>query len=204
VSFSPDLSRHALKALILPAIVLVAACGGGTGSESGGSSSSSSSSGSSSGSSSSAGACNYTDLVSASERQQANACGIQVSGNYAQADSGLKSVIAACQQGQKTTADNYYNDTYKKMVDYARSVSKGLSCGTSTAPTLPNTSSQTYYNFCAVSKAVNGKLSYSGACYGPVKQGEGGCGSGYNLYVSQYKDLATCQSQGQAWLNSRP
>lgn len=176
-------------------LTFLAACGGG--SDSG----SSSSSGSSTTSSSSSSDCNYTDKISASERQQASACGIQVSGNYAQADQGLSDVISACKQGQKTTADNYYSTTYQKMVDYARSVSKTLSCGGNNGPTLPNTSSQTYYNFCVENKSISSTPSYSGSCFGPVKQGEGGCSSGN--YISQYSSLGNCQTAGQNWLNSR-
>jgi hypothetical protein len=71
---------------------------------------------------SSSGACSYTDLVSSSERSKANACGPQGSSNFAAADSALQSVIAACQQGQKATADEYYATTYKRMVTYARDV----------------------------------------------------------------------------------
>lgn len=184
-----------LYAIALGTSVLgLTACGGG--------SDSSSDSGSStiSTSAASGGGCNYSDKITASERSQASQCGIQVSGNYAQADSGLASVIAACQAGEKAKADAYYAGTYQQMVDYARSVSATLSCGTNTAPTLPNVSTQTYYNFCVKNRSISTTPLYSGSCYGPVQQGEGGCGDGN--YIAQYSSLSICTSSGQNWLNT--
>ena len=185
-------------AVTLLGCLMLSACGGG-GSEGSSSGSGSTSAGGTSGTSAS---CQYSNLISDAERKQASACGIQVSGNYAQADSGYDSVVAACKQGQKTVADTYYSGTYQKMVDYARSVSKELGCGQNTSPTLPNNTTASNYNFCVKSTTTNGKLSYEGACYGPVKAGEGGCGSGYN-YVSQYASLSSCTTGGKSWLESR-
>ncbi|PHV35468.1 hypothetical protein CSQ94_02745 [Janthinobacterium sp. BJB312] len=176
--------------------LMLSACGGG------GSDGTSSGSGSTSASGGTSSTCQYSNLISDTERKQASACGIQVSGNYAQADSGYDSLVAACKQGDKAKADAYYSGTYQKMVDYARSVSKDLGCGQNNGPTLPNNTTPSNYNFCVKSTSVNGKLSYEGACYGPVKSGEGGCGSGYN-YISQYASLSTCTSGGKSWLESR-
>ncbi|MGX9773493.1 hypothetical protein ACWYXN_08270 [Janthinobacterium aestuarii] len=185
-------------AVTLLGCLMLSACGGG-GSDDTSSSSGSTSAGGTSGTSAN---CQYSNLISDAERKQASACGIQVSGNYAQADSGYDSVIAACKLGEKAKADAYYSGTYQKMVDYARSVSKELGCGQNNGITLPNNTTASNYNFCVKSTTVNGKLSYEGACYGPVKSGEGGCGSGYN-YVSQYASLSTCTSGGKSWLESR-
>ncbi|MBW3507361.1 MULTISPECIES: hypothetical protein [Janthinobacterium] len=176
--------------------LMLSACGGG------GSDGTSSGSGSTSASGGTSSTCQYSNLISDTERKQASACGIQVSGNYAQADSGYDSLVAACKQGDKAKADAYYSGTYQKMVDYARSVSKDLGCGQNNGPTLPNNTTASNYNFCVKSTSVNGKLSYEGACYGPVKSGEGGCGSGYS-YISQYASLSTCTSGGKSWLESR-
>lgn len=176
-------------------LALLSACGGGSIDDSYSNYSSSSSTSSAAG-----GNCNYSDKISASERSQASQCGIQVSGNYAQADSGLASVIAACQAGQKAKADAYYTSTYQQMVDYARSVSAALSCDTNTAPALPNTSTQTYFNFCVKNLSFSSTPSYSGSCYGPVKQGEGGCATGN--YIAQYNSQSNCMSSGQNWLNT--
>ncbi|HYD78671.1 MAG TPA: hypothetical protein VEC06_02595 [Paucimonas sp.] len=186
-------------------IATLAGCGGG-------SSGDSSSSTYASGSSSSTSSCDYADLISASERAQANACGVQVSTSYAQADSGLQQVIAACRQGHKTTADNYYATTYQQMVSYARSVSKSLSCGTTTGPTLP-ASNATHYNFCAKSYTNSSyQLAYRGVCTGPYTANDSSCGSGsdgygnsYSSYslVGQYASRSECQSAGQRWLDSR-
>jgi hypothetical protein len=191
--------RSLAHVVALSAVGILAGCGGGSDS-----SSSLASSGSSGSSSSAGGNCNYADKVTASERAQANACGIQVSGNYGQADSGLASVIAACQAGEKAKADAYYAGTYQQMVDYARTVSKTLSCGTNTSPTLPNNSTQTYYNFCAQNKSVTSTPLWGGSCWGPVKQGEGGCPTdgGKYTYVSQYASSSACGTAAQAWVNS--
>jgi len=180
-------------------ILAVAGCGGG-----GSDSSSDSLAGSMSVS------CNYPDLISASEHTQANACGIQVSANYAQADSGLQEVIAACKQGQKTTADNYYKTTYQQMVDYARSVSKQLSCGAG-GVSLPQ-STVTHYNFCTKSYTnANSQLAYRGVCHGPANVGDGSCGSGsdgnggdYSAYslVAEYASSSACSTAGQNWVNT--
>lgn len=178
--------------LLVATVAVVGACGGG------GSDSTSSTTTSSSSSSS----CNYTDLVSSSERSQASACGVQVSANYAQADSGLASVIAACQQGQKSTADSYYNGTYKQMVSYARSVSSTLSCGGNNGATLPNTSTATYYNVCVKSSTSGSTITYSASCYGPVQQGVGGCGSGGYNYLSQASSQSACQTAASNWVYS--
>jgi hypothetical protein len=187
--------RRLLASAALTGLSMFAGCGGA-----GGSSDTTGSSGSTS--STSGSDCNYTDLVSSSERSQANACGIQVSGNYAQADSGLSSVIAACQQGQKTTADNYYATTYKQEVAYARSVSSALSCGTNTAPTPVTPSPQTYYNLCVKSTASGGGITYSGSCWGPVHQSDGGCSDASYSYLNQHASLSACVTARDSWLNS--
>jgi hypothetical protein len=176
---------------LLAAGSLLAACGGGDDSPSSSGGSSSSASGAS---------CNYADKVTSSERQQANQCGIQVSGNYAQADSGLASVISACQAGEKATADAYYAGTYTQMVSYARSVAKQLSCGSNTSPTLPNTSTQTYYNLCW--KWGSGNSTYTAACYGPVQQGVGGCGDSAYNHLGQYGSQSACITARDTWLRN--
>lgn len=164
---------------------------------------------SSSSSSSSSGGCNYDDKISATERNAANKCGIQVSGNYAQADSGLQSVIAACQRGEKAKADAYYSSTYMQMVTYARDVAKTLSCNVTgsttspTGPTLPDNSVASFYNFCVKQTATAGKITYSGNCSGPYKQFTGGCPSGFSTNVGQYSSMDACTKAGQAWLNAR-
>jgi len=100
----------------IPAILLtslLAACGGGADSDT---------FSSSSGNSSASAACNYTDLISSAERSKARSCDPQAEYNISAADSMLASTIAACQQGQKSTADAYYTNTYTKQVNYAKQV----------------------------------------------------------------------------------
>lgn len=173
---------------------ILAGCGG-SGSE--GSSSTSSSGGSSS---SSAGNCSYTDLVTASERSQANSCGIQVSAGYGAADARLQQIIQACQSGQKSAADTDYSGPYTKLVQSARATSSALSCGSGNSgvnlPNPSNPSSQTFYNQC-------GKTSGSqktGSCYGPVFQNEGGCGDSSFTYINQYSSSSACTTARNNWL----
>ena len=173
---------------------ILAGCGG-SGSE--GSSSTSSSGGSSSSSSAN---CSYTDLVTASERSQANSCGIQVSAGYGAADARLQQIIQACQSGQKSAADTDYSGPYTKLVQSARATSSALSCGSGNSgvnlPNPSNPSSQTFYNQC-------GKTSGSqktGSCYGPVFQNEGGCGDSSFTYINQYSSSSACTTARNNWL----
>lgn len=180
-------------------------CGGG-GSSSDSGTSSSAGSGSSSGTAA-ATTCNYPDKFTASERQQANACGIQVSANFAQADSGLAQVIAACQMGKKAEADAYYSGTYSQMVNYARQVAASLSCGTGTGISLPDQSKATYYNFCVLSTTSGGVTRYTGSCSGPFKYDESSCPSGSGtakyVFIKQYSDANACKAGRDAWLANR-
>src|SRR5690554_7915301 len=93
---------------------------GGCLSESGGGSGSSSSSSSSS--------CGYTDLISAADRSAANSCGIQVSSQFASADSLYDTAVSLCQAGDTASANTFY-DNYKTQVAYARSIAEGFNCG---------------------------------------------------------------------------
>ena len=113
-TFSPRL----FIALALAA--LLAGCGGGETST--GSTSPNSAGFTSSAGNSSSGSCSYEDLATSTEKAKANACGPQASTAFAVADSGLRSVISACQDGKKAIADAYYASTYNEMVAHARRV----------------------------------------------------------------------------------
>lgn len=180
-------------AAVIAALAL-AGCGGGSNSTS----SSSSSTGSSSAS------CDYDDLISSSERSQANACGIQVSANYAQADFMLESVIAACQKGEITTANNYYNSTYRQAVNYARSAADALGCGDNNTTTLPELGTTSYYNLCVRTTATVGSITRESYCYGPFKRDDSQCdsGDGYS-FLSQHSSSSACSIAGTNWNNNR-
>ncbi len=83
-----------------------------------------------SGTSGSSSGCNFTDRISAAERTQANACGIQVSSFVAQADLRLQQIVAACQRGLVSQANAEYNDVYAKMILTTRNAFEATSCGT--------------------------------------------------------------------------
>lgn len=188
---------HYPKYLLATSLLLaLAACGGGDSSGSTGGSGG----GSSPGGSSSGGAnCNYPDLVTGSERAQANACGIQVSGAYGAADARLQQIIQACQAGQKAAADADYAGPYTKLVQYARDNSKALSCGGSNGPVLPNPSTQSYYNFCAKTSGST----KTGSCWGPVFKDDGGCGDNSFTYMNQYGSSGACITARDNWLKAR-
>lgn len=173
---------------------LMVGCGGG--SSEGSSNTSSSGSGSSG-----AANCVYQDMISASERDKASTCGIQVSGGYGAADARLQQIIQACQSGQKAAADADYAGPYTKLVQSARATSTALSCGSGNSggnlPNPSNPSSQTFYNLCG---KTNGNLK-TGSCYGPVFQNEGGCGDGSFTYINQYASSNACITARGNWLN---
>ncbi len=184
-------------------ISCLAACGGGSSSDSG---TSSSAGVGNSGGTAAASTCNYPDKFTAKERGIANSCGIQVSGNFAQADSGLAQVIAACQMGKKAEADAYYSGTYTQMVNYARQVAESLSCGAGTGISLPDQSKASYYNFCVTSTTSGGSIRYTGSCSGPFKYDESSCPSGSGtakyVFIKQYSDMNACKAGRDNWLSS--
>jgi hypothetical protein len=110
--------RNKSAPFTIPALLLaslLAACGGGE-------TDSPSFNSSAGGSSTSAASCGYTDLISSGDRSRARSCDPQAAFNIDAADSALSSAIAACQQGQKATADAYYTNTYTKQANYAKQV----------------------------------------------------------------------------------
>ncbi len=171
--------------VVLVAGVMLAACV-----EDSSSSKSSSSGSSSSGSSSS---CGYTDIVSSSERQQANSCGIQVSSQYAAADAYLEAAIESCRRGYKTEADSYYSN-YQKQVEHARKVLEGL-CGGSGGSgggggSFEDPTSAQYYNLCV---ARLGDNRYMGSCYGPVQYSDSSCPTTQPFnYISRHSSASAC------------
>lgn len=200
--------RSLIQALVLGAAAsLLAACGGGgSGSDLFGDSSSSSggSTGGGGGSSSGgggtlAGCGSYTDIVTSSEREQANACGIQVSSLYGAATAYLADAVAACQRGDTASADQYYSN-YKQSVAVARQGAEDLSCGTDTGGiTAPQPSTTSYYNLCVSTTVIGGTTSYTGYCYGGVSQDSHGCGNFKPLppgspytYAGQYPSKSAC------------
>lgn len=187
--------KYLARVMSLALALGLAACGGG---EEGG--------GSSSGGDTQSG-CGYTDLVSSSERAQANECGIQVSASYGMAAAYLADAIAACQRGDKARGDSLYNNQYQQTVRVARGTSDALSCGTATGGIEVPPSSQTYYNFCNRTTVSNGTANYQGSCWGPVVKDDFGCpssgGNGVYTYVTQYGGLPACISARDNWLQTR-
>lgn len=134
----------------------------------------------------SASSCGYTDLISASERNEANQCGVQVSSQFAAADSYYDTTLQICEAGDRSSADQYY-ERYKQQVSSARSVASGFNCdGTGdNGGSFEDTSGSTYYSRCS-----DGYISY---CRGPGQRTENTCRSSETLR-SRHSSLTACQS----------
>ncbi|PSF04732.1 hypothetical protein C7H09_19270 [Marinobacter fuscus] len=143
---------------------------------------------------SSGGACgSYTDLVSASERAEANSCGFQVSSYFASADSALSAAIQSCQQGDSAGASGYYQQ-HQEYVSLGRRVKSEL-CEGSSGGGFEDTSSRVYFNLCEKpAGAINGRELY---CIGPFQQFETSCGAQNLNYLSTYKSESSCILSGQ-------
>lgn len=151
--------------------------------DSGGSSGSSSGSGSGSSGSSSSSSCGYTDLISASERSAANSCGIQVSSQFASADSLYDTAVSLCEAGDTASADTFYSN-YQSQVSNARSVAEGFNCdGVGSGGSFEDNSSTTFYNRCGGQ--------FASRCEGPVQRTDNSCRSGSLL--SKHSSLTDCQ-----------
>ncbi|MCC5859613.1 MAG: hypothetical protein JJT90_15755 [Ectothiorhodospiraceae bacterium] len=181
--------------MVLVAGIMLAACV-----EDSSSSKSSSSGSSSSGSSSSS--CGYTDIVTSSERQQANSCGIQVSSQYAAADAYLEAAIESCKRGYKNEADSYYSN-YQKQVEHARKVLEGLcggSGGSGGGGSFEDPTSAEYYNLCV---ARLSDTRYMGSCYGPVQYSDTSCPTTQPFnYISRHNSASACWDEWERRYNS--
>ncbi|GAA3561490.1 hypothetical protein [Marinobacter xestospongiae] len=146
------------------------------------------------------GSCDsFTDIVSSSERAEANSCGTQVSAYYAQADSALSASIAHCQQGHSEGANNFY-DEYLMVVDLGRDVKAEL-CGGSTGGGFEDPSPTEYFNLCTKSTALSGRIHYQTSCYGPFQQFTNTCESSSYSYLSNYSSRDACTAAAQNWLD---
>ena len=145
---------------------------------------SSSESSSTSGGSTSSSNCGYTDLINASERRAANDCGIQVSSQFAAADSYYDTTLQICKAGDRASADQYY-EQYKNQVSSARSVASGFDCGgTGGGGSFEDTTGDTYYQRCGGQ--------FASICRGPGQRTESLCRRGENL-LGRYSSLTRCQ-----------
>lgn len=188
----------------------VASSGSGSGSGSGGGGSGGGGSGGGgSGGSSGSGSCSYKDLVTSTDRTNAQGCGTQGTPFIAQIDSMLQSVIAACQKGEKATADAYYTSTYQKAYSSNIAILASMGCGRVDSSGTPSTA-VTHYNLCTKSYALSGTLNYSYSCYGPLKAGDSSCGTGtdsrgyafssYTMTSTDYSSKAACTAKGDSYL----
>ncbi|WP_111642641.1 hypothetical protein [Marinimicrobium alkaliphilum] len=149
----------------------------------------------------------YRDLISANEREAANACGTQVSTQFAAADAYLQAALEACRQGETAAANQYYSN-YEQQVSHARTVAEGFNCtsgggggGGGGGTSFEDTSSTTYYNLCVGQTSTH----IYAACYGPVQYSNSSCGSGgevsYN-YLRRYDSSAACTRARDDYLDN--
>ena len=142
------------------------------------------------------GGCNFTDELSASEREAANACGSQASSQVAVADGLLDSAIRNCQAGNVDAANEIYDTQYLVQVDRTERVIDEICGGTvddggggGGGGGIEDPSTEEYYNLCI---GQDTEFYYAG-CYGPVQYSDNSCGGGDTpTYNGKYDSQSGC------------
>ncbi len=140
--------------------------------------------------------CSFQELVTASDRDAANACGTQISTQFLAADAYYQQALDLCANGYTSEADEVYGN-YEAQVSYARQVADGYDCGSGSTGggggvSIEDPTEETYYNLC-VGQSAN---YIHASCYGPVQYSGNACGSNndgvsYN-YLTKYDSLDEC------------
>ncbi|WP_027329581.1 hypothetical protein [Marinimicrobium agarilyticum] len=155
--------------------------------------------------SSGGGSCSgsYPDIITASEREAANACGTQVSVQFVAADGYLETALSLCSEGSTSGADEYY-DNYESQVDYARSVAEGYDCEPGSSGgggvTIEDPTEAEYYRLCT---AQTSDYIYA-SCQGPVQYSDTACNpieGNAASYVTRYNSLNECITARDDYLN---
>lgn len=156
--------------------------------------------------SSGGGSCSFQELVTASDREAANACGTQVSTQFLAADAYYQQALELCDSGYTSEAEQIYGN-YQTQVDYARQVADGFDCGSGSSGggggvVVEDPTEETYYNLCIaqISDSI-----YAG-CFGPVQYSNNSCGSdndgvSYN-YLSNYGSRDECIRERDDYLDN--
>ena len=155
--------------------------------------------------------CNLQELISESDRQAANSCGIQASSQIANADTYYYAAVKACKTGETGTnpdtgATTTYRDTYEiyaKTARYALDVVGKLGCGASSSssgrsPSLDTREPEEHFNLCV--GYINNGYKAQGSCYGPTTGSS--CGNSQLNFLSQYDTSYRCISARDSWLNN--
>ncbi|WP_024459599.1 hypothetical protein [Marinimicrobium sp. LS-A18] len=155
--------------------------------------------------SSGGGSCSFQELVTASDRDAANACGTQVSTQFLAADAYYQQALELCAEGYQSEAEEVYGN-YETQVSYARDVAAGFDCGSGSTGgggggvSVEDTSEQIYYNLCVgqTTEAI-----YA-SCYGPVQYGDNDCGPNTDgvsySYLTKYDSRAQCIGERDDYL----
>ncbi|MCP8900449.1 hypothetical protein [Gilvimarinus xylanilyticus] len=105
--------------------------------------------------------CDYEELITPTERQEANQCGTQVSMQFAAADNYYEAAVVACQTSSQADGDTNYN-SYLTTTELARKAKDRL-CGGTSGGGLTDTTEAKYYSLCTY---LDG-LQVWATCYGP-------------------------------------
>lgn len=152
--------------------------------------------------------CSFQELVTAADRDAANACGTQVSTQFLAADSYYQQALDLCSSGYASEAEQTYGN-YETQVDYARQVADGFDCGSGSTGgggggggvSVEDTSEQIYYNLC-VGQTDDYIYAY---CYGPVQYADSSCPSSNEVsysYLTKYDSSSRCISERDDYLEN--
>ncbi|WP_439509529.1 hypothetical protein [Marinimicrobium koreense] len=156
--------------------------------------------------SSGGGSCSFQELVTASDRDAANACGTQVSTQFLAADAYYQQALELCSEGYQSQAEEVYGN-YEIQVSYARDVAAGFDCGSGSTGggggvSVEDPSEQIYYNLC-VGQTTD---TIYASCYGPVQYGDNDCGPNTDgvsySYLTKYDSRSECINERDDYLRN--
>jgi|GEM_PF-1407952 len=157
--------------------------------------------------SSGGGSCSFQELVTAADRDAANACGTQVSTQFLAADAYYQQALELCSEGYQSQAEEVYGN-YEIQVSYARDVAAGFDCGSGSTGgggggvSVEDTSEQIYYNLC-VGQTTD---TIYASCYGPVQYGDNDCGPNTDgvsySYLTKYDSRSECINERDDYLRN--
>ena len=131
--------------------------------------------------------CDYEELITPTERQEANQCGTQISTQFATADLYYEAAVVACQTSSQADGDTNYN-SYLTTTELARKAKDRL-CDGSSGGGYEVTTEKDYFNLCTYLEETK----IWGTCKGPVTFTDNSCPSDkpWN-YLEHHTSLSAC------------
>lgn len=144
----------------------------------------------------------YVDIVSPTEQEQANACGIQVSSHYANAAVQLNAAQLTCQAGDISSADQNYAN-YETAIELARATKDALcpeaTGGSNTGGSFEDTSDPVYAVLC-INKTPQ---QFSWVCIGNRQYSDTSCADAVQQFggswvlAGQFNSESECDSEAR-------